>query len=204
MAVLGSPLRGSASEGLTHKCPICGENIPSFTAKCPSCGYEFRELEVSSVVQEFAKQLHEIDSKRAPKSTFNQMKGEMGFSNADYYDEKKISLIQNFNVPNTKEDICEFLILATSNINENMYFNFASHQDKSFEKRLSDAWMAKANQVYSKAILSLSTDPDFANVRYIYESKIQAVNNKTKMAWVVILGILVFSMFFFLLLFALH
>lgn len=36
-------------------------------------------------------------------------------------DEQKIDLIRNFSIPNTKEDVLEFIVLAAANIDLKVY-----------------------------------------------------------------------------------
>ena len=69
----------------------CAEMLNSFMSSCPSCGYEVRGSKSKSRVDELATKLELAESA-----------------------EQKISIIRNFYIPNTKEDIYEFVILATS------------------------------------------------------------------------------------------
>ena len=83
----------------------------AFVTTCPSCGYEIRGGKSSASLHEFS----------------------MSLANAAS-DEQRTSLIRNFPVPNTKEDIFEFLILASSNITGNT------------EQNICDAWAVKFRQ----------------------------------------------------------
>ena len=67
-------------------CPQCGAIINTFLSKCESCGTEFRGLDVSQSVKEFAQKLSEADS-----------------------DKQRLNLIKEFPIPNTKEDIMEYI-----------------------------------------------------------------------------------------------
>lgn len=70
--------------------------------------------------------------------------------------EQRDDLIRNFYIPNTKEDICEFFILAVSNIK--------ARDD------CEDAWRAKLEQAYQKARLSFGNDSSFSEINKLYES----------------------------------
>ena len=98
-------------EGKLFKCPNCGEVLNSFTAKCPTCGHELRGTQATSAVREFAAKIEAIESERKSRSRGLFIK------KITQVDEKKISLIRNFSIPNTREDLYEFLILSKSNIN---------------------------------------------------------------------------------------
>lgn len=106
--------RKTVYEGYIHKCPNCGEVLDSFAVNCPTCGYEFRGVKGAISVREFAKKLEEIESKR-PTSRFGFKKVLENQNTVNETDMKKISLIRSFVIPNTKEDMLEFLILASSN-----------------------------------------------------------------------------------------
>lgn len=140
-------------EGEIHKCPSCGEVLPSLVSVCPSCGYEFRGASVSHSVREFALRLSDNIS-----------------------DEQKVSLIRAFPIPNTKEDIFEFMILASSN------FDAVAHTstDSLMQKDVADAWLVKFEQGYQKAQLLFHGNPDFSKIQDIYDRTQAAINNATK------------------------
>ena len=121
-------------EGEVHKCPQCGEVLDSFTTVCPSCGYELRGATATNAVKEFAAKLDTATT--------------------EY---QKESIIRSFPIPNTKEDIFEFMILASSNIDEHP------------NKNVFNAWIAKFEQCYQKAKLSFKQENDFVKIQAIYE-----------------------------------
>lgn len=121
-------------EGEIHKCPQCGEVLDSFTTICPSCGYELRGSSTTNAVKEFAAKLDTAKT--------------------EY---QKESIIRSFPIPNTKEDIFEFMILASSNIDEHP------------NKNVFNAWIAKFEQCYQKAKLSFKQESDFVKIQAIYE-----------------------------------
>lgn len=156
----------SETVGKVYRCPNCGDTLNSFVKKCPSCGLELRGAKATSSVKEFSLKLEAIESRREyePKKKIFELNGHDYVSKTD---EQKISLIKNFSVPNTKEDMLEFMILATSNIDTEVYNSMKSHSES--EKRLSNAWLAKMNQVYEKAKISYSNDKDFKQIAELYE-----------------------------------
>jgi predicted Zn-ribbon and HTH transcriptional regulator len=90
------------------KCPNCGEVIPSMAVKCRTCGYEFRDVEVSSSIRKLFDQLNAIEGQRKINIDERSI-------DEDSIVLKKRELIRSFPVPNTKEDIFEFLSLALPN-----------------------------------------------------------------------------------------
>lgn len=134
-------MRKTIYDGDLHKCPRCGEYLKAFETVCPNpdCGFELRNIKTHGAVKEFSELLTKEQSEA-----------------------RRINLIQNFHVPNSREDIMEFMILATSNFDENYY---ATHLDTKDE---SDAWLNKIEQCYQKAQISLSAN-DFEKVEGWYQ-----------------------------------
>lgn len=79
-------------------------------------------------------------------------------------EKQKIDIIRAYPIPNTKEDILEFMILAASNIDEMSY-----SQSDSLRK----AWKAKLEQSYQKAELVLKNDAGIEKAKEIYDKVIR-------------------------------
>lgn len=126
--------RTTIFEGEIHKCPSCGEVLNSFVSNCPSCGYEIRGKQATYSVQQLYRELNKAASIQ-----------------------QKDLMIRNFPIPNAKEDIIEFLVLASSNI--------LGEDDKD----IFEAWVAKFEQGYQKALLLFGKETDFAKVQHIYD-----------------------------------
>ena len=133
--------------GCIIKCPNCGEHLNAFTANCPACGHELRGVTASESVQELASML-------SPAQTNAQ----------------RIHLLRSFPIPNTKEDIIEFMILACSNFSADSYL-YGGEQ-----KEISEAWLAKIEQGYQKATMLFSGDAAFAQVQQLYEQTAQDID----------------------------
>lgn len=123
-------------DGVVHKCPQCGELLDSFVINCPACGYELRGAKKVSVVKELADKINQTNSL-----------------------DRKNDLISNFYIPNTKEDIIEFFILASSNINNG--------------EICIEAWWAKLEQAYQKAKLTFGDSNEFAYLEELYKKTIK-------------------------------
>ena len=132
--------RKTVYDGVMHKCPHCGEILNSFTSICPACGYELRGTAATSSVEKLYKNI------QAAKS-----------------DSEVVRLVKMFPIPNSREDILEFMVLASSNFNEDHYM---AHMG---EDSISDAWLSKIEQCHKKARLTLS-DEDMLEVDEIYEA----------------------------------
>lgn len=129
-------------EGSIHKCPNCGEVLQSFVVNCPTCGYELRSIKTSSPVSELSKKIETATSI-----------------------DEKIELITNFYVPNTREDIYDFFILAVSNLEDNAYDT-------------DDAWQAKLEQTYHKARITFGNSPEFEYIEKLYNKTHSKVSKR--------------------------
>lgn len=175
--------------GKILKCPACGEILKSFVTCCPSCGLELRGEKATSSVREFALKLEAIESHREyekPKGILSQLNQ---FQYISKTDEQKISLIKNFPVPNTKEDILEFMILATSNVDMSLYESI--NQPTAGTKAINEAWNSKIKQVYAKAQNANGNDADFARIQELYDfcsTDIAKRKKKKVVKWVLLVG----------------
>lgn len=165
-------------EGELHKCPSCGEVLGAFVSVCPICGYEIRGAKAANSVRELSVKLEQIEAQtmEIPEPKKSLMRTVFG---RDFHDkeavekakrdfeeqkkQQKISLISNYSVPNTKEDIYEFFILAISNIEAGGY--------------CTDAWLAKLEQAYQKAILVFGDSVKLNYLANLYDK----VTKKRKM-----------------------
>lgn len=161
-------IRRQVYDGVVHKCPNCGEVLSSFMTTCPTCGYEIRGVDASGIVKEFADKLSKLEeSKQTTKKGRRRRE----------IDKQKIDLIQNFLIPTTKEDVLEFLSLALGNIDSSVLTR--SHSS-TIEYAISQAWLAKLEQAYAKAIILFGNDPSFKNIQTIYQNKKEAIKQAQK------------------------
>ncbi len=65
---------------------------------------------------------------------------------------KKVTIIQNFPIPNTKEDLVEFLTIASSSANVGSNANAEN-------KKLAEVWRIKCAQIVEKARYVFRNDP---------------------------------------------
>ena len=123
--------RKQSYDGGIHKCPNCGEPLKAFETRCSNCGHELRDIKSSSAIGTLVDKLEKAKS-----------------------EEQKVDAIKNFPVPNTKEDIVEFMFMAASNIEG--------------VDPISNAWFAKVELCYEKAKLTLKGDEAFTNIEELY------------------------------------
>lgn len=163
--------------GKIYKCPNCGENVESFAAFCPSCGFELRDVKASDTIRELARKLEAIDAQT--ESNGNKFKNRKGSNHNSITekDKQKVSLIRNYPIPNTREDLYEFLIMASSNVDMN-YADEGDDARSEGEKALSNAWKAKYEQAYQKASLIFGGTKEFQELNKTYSNKIRQHEKK--------------------------
>ncbi len=96
-------------------------------------------------------------------------------------DQRKVTLIKSFPIPNTKEDLVEFVLLASTNVDPKTFA--ATSNATASEKAVSDAWYSKLCQAYEKACLVLGDDPSFAALQKRYDATTAAIEKSRKAVW---------------------
>lgn len=170
-----STQRVQVFEGNIHKCPNCGETINSFVSNCPSCGFEFRNTKASSAVKEFSDKIEQLLTQSNASKKKSHVEAQI------------LEQIRNFTVPNTKEDVLEFMILASSNINlsaasASNFSDAGANNDEEWNamKARNDAWLSKVEQVYQKAKITFGNDSNFHKIQEIYLRTVTSLKDAQK------------------------
>jgi|SRR5690554_907041 len=158
--------------GDVKKCPACGAIVTSFSAKCGDCGHEFSNIEANSSIQKLFSLLTELENKYSNPnekvgltSLFSNALSKA--SNSDELINKKCELIKNFPIPNTKDDILEFLSSAVPHARKvktgigSMFASksiVGSDSNAYKQQETGKAWKYKCEQIVMKARFSLKED----------------------------------------------
>ena len=142
------------------KCPSCGASVPSLTIICKDCGFEFRNIKANSTVKELVDKLEQATiTVVSEEITFLNILNTDCWTKVDYL---KSEIVANFPVPNTKEDLLEFAIFVSSNIDSykgiNVTGNAREHRSK---EKWNDVWIKKHKEIICKAKLLCKDDPSF-------------------------------------------
>ena len=151
------------------KCPGCGETLKSFKAYCPLCGYELRNATASKSVQQLADEIRSLEKTRSRSKRKRSILSV--YEGPDPVSESIANLIRSFPIPNTKEDLIEFFIMASANIDTNVL----DRGDNSSQKLISEAWISKYEQAYNKAKIVLQNDPELNQIEKTFERKNRAI-----------------------------
>lgn len=135
-------------KGQIKKCPSCGASVSSFSITCSECGHEFVNESSNEVQKRF----------------------QAGLLN--FTDEKKIDFIASFPIPNTREDLGNFVIMLGSTI-----VNALNNGD---DKCFIVSYKTKYDELKSKINISLSKDdPIYSEVKK-FDEKIKLAEKQWK------------------------
>ena len=131
--------------GTLLKCPNCQGAIDKTTSVCPYCGYQFHNVGTSQTLRQFTSILLQAEEK------------------------DKSNIIRNYPVPNTSEDIKEFMLMASTNI-----------RDESLSDEKYSAWSVKLEQCKKKADMVITDYDDQKAINDIYEQARLYITEKNK------------------------
>jgi len=159
--------RSQEYAGYVLKCPNCGTSITQSTVICPECGHKITGQAAISSVQEFSRELMAIESHRN--------NGVFGLFNdgSEARADEKLTLVKSFPIPNTIDDICEFIFLAIANIDVTLSKKSYWNNTRGSETDLSNAWVSKMQQAYQKAKMLFPSDSTFIYIQQIYFEKMK-------------------------------
>lgn len=155
----------SNKEGDLKKCPACGAPVQSFATKCADCGHEYKNIKSANSVIEFFEKINELESGRNEdtlSSSFGSAMSSQMFGGENKVDRQKRELISNFPIPNTREDILEFLTFAVPKAIESGNAFSKNFGQGAWEHRrhnqFAKVWKTKCEQIIMKARLSMKED----------------------------------------------
>lgn len=153
----------SNKEGDLKKCPACGAPVESFNTKCKECGHEFRNVQANNSISSLFEKIQKVDEDSSNDKSGGLL-SELFDSQKRKRVEQKISLISSFPIPNTREDILEFLVMAVpqSKVKSTSFFGKLTTPQVGSSQWMSDgpkwAWTEKCEQIIMKARFSMKDD----------------------------------------------
>lgn len=169
-------------DGEIHKCPNCGDILDAYESVCKACGYEQRGSKATSSVHALALKMQQIEESRLTAKN----NAAFGFRRDAEINQQKVNLIRSFVIPNTKEDILEFAVLAASNVDTGAYndsYSSVFSTRNAHRREVSEAWLAKLNQAYQKAKLIFDDDPRISEIQSLYDATHKAHRRAKGWIW---------------------
>lgn len=143
----------SLKYGSIRKCPNCGAVVKPGMASCSICNYEFVNTEAVSSVKQLSDQIIEIE-KRYPVSDEEKKEGMSPRASAI------VSSITTFPVPNTREDLLDFIVFTESKF---LHMSNSTASDVAIIK----AYKAKYIECVERAKIYFNDDAQF---QYIFQN----------------------------------
>lgn len=149
--------------GDIKKCPSCGAIVESFSTRCADCGHNFSGIVANSSINRLFDMLNDIESKRKDSSLTSLATNFFGKGfglGGDKITSQKREIISSFPIPNSKEDILEFLALAIPKAKKKKGF-FVSHETQNANQAHNEfvpVWKTKCEQIIMKARFSMKED----------------------------------------------
>ena len=150
--------------GGVKKCPACGSEVQSFQINCVACNHEFNNIDYNVSIQKLFTLLNECENERGNQefsvgsALGNMFARAYGIGGGDKVIEKKKSIISGFPIPNTREDILEFLALAMPNSKQKGNFFTKQQPENKSHNDLAPTWISKCEQIVMKAKFSMKDD----------------------------------------------
>lgn len=148
------PKAKSEKYGDVKKCPSCGSELNSYSTSCKDCGYEFRNIGANYSLQKLSDSLN----------------------NAKYESDKE-SLINNFPIPNTKEDILELL-----------FFIYPKTKIRINSDEITAAWRNKFIELLDRAKIAFAKDEILMSKIQQYEKGIHSRFNRLTLFILILLN----------------
>lgn len=163
------PSQSPMDTGSVVKCSACGASVDSFATRCGDCGNEYRAVKSTQSVTRFFEMITELENHREPEETnplrvlgktYSKLLSGSGLiGNAS--DDKKRALISAYPIPNTREDILEFLSMAVPRSKKKGGFlgGYGAEATSIMEhNKLVPVWHTKCEQIVMKARFSMKDD----------------------------------------------
>ncbi len=147
--------------GNIKTCPACGAPVKAMTLVCSDCDHEFISVDGNSSLRKLISEIDKIDKKsnNHSGSTMNTV------WEAAQITVKKNQLIEMFPIPNTKEDLIEFLTYSISKV--------PPHD-------IAGPWKKKAEETILKSRLFFSKDREILTTIDYFEKELKNRVNPKK------------------------
>ena len=122
--------------GNIKTCPACGASVKSMTSACEDCGQEFANIEANKSITALFNRINSLQRDVNEKEKL--------------FNERKAEMISNTAIPNTKEDLIDFLVLCSAQAN-------VAFANRGYGKVIS-AWSRKGYEAVNKARILLGND----------------------------------------------
>ena len=154
--------------GEVRKCPNCGAQVKGGSAVCTECGYVFTNVSANSSAEKLQAKLDEFNRRQEQRADSRGYLRTVFDSNTSRW-KQKMEIISTFPVPNTREDLLEFLTMLQPGADAT-----GSHDGGTSDSEdMSYAYWLLYTNCINKAKLSFPNDNDFQYYFQTYEKQLQ-------------------------------
>lgn len=154
--------------GEVRKCPNCGAQVKGGSAVCTECGYVFTNVSANSSAEKLQAKLDEFNRRQEQRADSRGYLRTVFDSNTSRW-KQKMEIISTFPVPNTREDLLEFLTML-----QPLADATGSHDGSNSDvEDMSYAYWLLYTNCINKAKLSFPNDNDFQYYFQTYEKQLQ-------------------------------
>jgi hypothetical protein len=162
--------------GNIKTCPACGASVNSLELNCLACGHEYVNKKSNSNLQDFLSKFENIS-----KSANNDLKFGTAHIAQQNTIQAKSELIQNYPIPNNKEDLMEFLAYCISkgqDYSYNSYFGILAGN-------LSGSWRMKSKEIIDWSKTILRNDEEFKSFVKSKENQLSKIYRKRNLTIII-------------------
>ena len=146
-------------------CPACGAPVKAMELVCV-CSHEFNNTKANSTLLKLLEEIEKINNKEMSRFGGDMERNKL-----------KSELIENFPIPNNREDIIEFLAFAVS---KGKNYSFISYLGDQYSTN--GAWIMKADEIFIKSKIMFKNDSSFYNQILAYENdSITSLKSRNRM-----------------------
>lgn len=143
--------------GNVMKCPSCGAAYEPGTVKCPECGHYFQNISANNSAKELADGIQKIMSE-----------GGMGIFSRDKTLTKCVQFIKDFPIPNTKDDMLEFLItLDAKRKTKDVGLNFQGYYGDKYKEVVKKAQFLFPDDKQIQSAIDSTNKFSWENITYV-------------------------------------
>lgn len=146
----------SDKHGEVRKCPQCGAVVEAGSVRCGECGYTFVGIKANNSIEKFSEKLNEIEENFSKKNSLiqNSILGNFLTIGNDNRTRAIQTMINNFPIPTTKEDLLEFTLFLKPKSKK-------PYGCSNSEYQICETYKKKYKECINKAKLYFSDDPQF-------------------------------------------
>lgn len=141
--------------GEIRKCPNCGATVEAASVKCEDCGYNFVGIKASTSRERLHEMINEIKRRHANKPKTKPSFIDLFTLDSEKSENEEIKeAIQLFPIPNSREDLLDFLMFLEPLAKVSFFSN-------SYDPSLTGVYKSKYKECCNKAEVFFADDPLF-------------------------------------------